>query len=219
MSLWWWLNLLWSCGVASSSILRWNATVATVAACRWYRELCRSTPSSLSSSAKALKPLLSARQAGGVEGGGAKESTWWSTPFLLSAQRRVTPKLLRLSWHGWPLHFELKHGWGYFIPGSLPATRIHTLLSIFLYVSYFSISSIVSSSSRHPSRVNVISFHLVYPLSTGRPDDPNRDLLHETFPYQYAHFLPYSFLLGQLSLNSLRNTWRLMKSHIILIII
>lgn len=37
-------------------------------------------------------------------------------PSLISLQRRVSPKLLRLSWDGYPLHYSKKHGWGYLVP-------------------------------------------------------------------------------------------------------
>ena len=30
---------------------------------------------------------------------------------------RVVPKLLRLTWLGYPLHHDEKHGWGYLVPG------------------------------------------------------------------------------------------------------
>lgn len=30
---------------------------------------------------------------------------------------RVTPKLMGLTWDGFPLHYTEKHGWGYLVPG------------------------------------------------------------------------------------------------------
>ncbi|XP_071477444.1 DNA polymerase subunit gamma-1-like [Diadema antillarum] len=42
---------------------------------------------------------------------------WSPGPSLISPQTRVTPKLLRLTWEGYPLHFTAKHGWGYLVPG------------------------------------------------------------------------------------------------------
>ncbi|KFZ66852.1 DNA polymerase subunit gamma-1, partial [Podiceps cristatus] len=38
-------------------------------------------------------------------------------PGLISLQMRVTPKLMRLAWDGFPLHYSEKHGWGYLVPG------------------------------------------------------------------------------------------------------
>ncbi|KFV15242.1 DNA polymerase subunit gamma-1, partial [Pterocles gutturalis] len=51
-----------------------------------------------------LAPPL--EEAGGVPG-----------PSLISLQMRVTPKLMRLAWDGFPLHYSEKHGWGYLVPG------------------------------------------------------------------------------------------------------
>ncbi|XP_068131310.1 DNA polymerase subunit gamma-1 [Hyperolius riggenbachi] len=42
---------------------------------------------------------------------------WVPGPSLISIQMRVTPKLMRLTWDGYPLHFSDKHGWGYLVPG------------------------------------------------------------------------------------------------------
>lgn len=30
---------------------------------------------------------------------------------------RVTPKLMALTWDGFPLHYSDSHGWGYLVPG------------------------------------------------------------------------------------------------------
>lgn len=30
---------------------------------------------------------------------------------------RLTPKLMALTWDGFPLHFSERHGWGYLVPG------------------------------------------------------------------------------------------------------
>ncbi|KAI6077797.1 DNA polymerase subunit gamma-1 [Aix galericulata] len=49
---------------------------------------------------------------------------WVPGPSLISLQMRVTPKLMRLAWDGFPLHYSEKHGWGYLVPGrqdNLPA--------------------------------------------------------------------------------------------------
>ena len=58
----------------------------------WYRELC-------------MKPSKS------------DESVWKPGPQLISTKMRVVPKLLRLTWLGYPLHYDDKHGWGYLVPG------------------------------------------------------------------------------------------------------
>jgi len=37
-------------------------------------------------------------------------------PTKLTLQRRVAPKLLRLIWDGFPLHYDDTHGWGFLVP-------------------------------------------------------------------------------------------------------
>ncbi|NXI68659.1 DPOG1 polymerase, partial [Anseranas semipalmata] len=53
-----------------------------------------------------------------------EEEGWVPGPSLISLQMRVTPKLMRLAWDGFPLHYSEKRGWGYLVPGrqdNLPA--------------------------------------------------------------------------------------------------
>lgn len=38
-------------------------------------------------------------------------------PSKISTLKRITPKLLRLTWDGFPLHYNDTHGWGYLVPG------------------------------------------------------------------------------------------------------
>ncbi|XP_028679587.1 DNA polymerase subunit gamma-1 [Erpetoichthys calabaricus] len=45
------------------------------------------------------------------------DSNWAPGPGLISLQMRVTPKLMALTWDGFPLHYSDKHGWGYLVPG------------------------------------------------------------------------------------------------------
>ncbi|XP_061773525.1 DNA polymerase subunit gamma-1 [Nerophis ophidion] len=42
---------------------------------------------------------------------------WSPGAGLISLQMRVTPKLMGLTWDGFPLHYMEKHGWGYLVPG------------------------------------------------------------------------------------------------------
>ncbi|XP_053320957.1 DNA polymerase subunit gamma-1 [Spea bombifrons] len=42
---------------------------------------------------------------------------WVPGPGLITLQMRLTPKLMRLTWDGYPLHYSEKHGWGYLVPG------------------------------------------------------------------------------------------------------
>uniref|UniRef100_A0A8C0XCM2 DNA polymerase subunit gamma-1 n=1 Tax=Castor canadensis TaxID=51338 RepID=A0A8C0XCM2_CASCN len=45
------------------------------------------------------------------------DPAWTPGPSLLSLQMRVTPKLMALTWDGFPLHYSEHHGWGYLVPG------------------------------------------------------------------------------------------------------
>uniref|UniRef100_UPI00398F448B DNA polymerase subunit gamma-1 n=1 Tax=Pristiophorus japonicus TaxID=55135 RepID=UPI00398F448B len=45
------------------------------------------------------------------------DAQWLPGPTLISLQMRVTPKLMRLTWDGFPLHYSEGHGWGYLVPG------------------------------------------------------------------------------------------------------
>lgn len=31
---------------------------------------------------------------------------------------RCVPKLMRMTWDGYPLHYDEKHGWGYLVPNT-----------------------------------------------------------------------------------------------------
>ncbi|XP_055948526.1 DNA polymerase subunit gamma-1-like isoform X2 [Argiope bruennichi] len=41
---------------------------------------------------------------------------WEPGPYLISTQMRSVPKLMRMTWDGFPLHYDEKHGWGYLVP-------------------------------------------------------------------------------------------------------
>ncbi|XP_028920802.1 DNA polymerase subunit gamma-1 isoform X1 [Ornithorhynchus anatinus] len=56
---------------------------------RWYRKLC---------------PRLN-------------DPGWGPGPSLISLQMQVTPKLMALTWDGFPVHYSGQHGWGYLVPG------------------------------------------------------------------------------------------------------
>ncbi|XP_077423292.1 DNA polymerase subunit gamma-1 isoform X2 [Vanacampus margaritifer] len=43
--------------------------------------------------------------------------SWSPGANLISLQMRLTPKLMGLTWDGFPLHYTEKHGWGYLVPG------------------------------------------------------------------------------------------------------
>ncbi|OWF43177.1 DNA polymerase subunit gamma-1-like [Mizuhopecten yessoensis] len=48
---------------------------------------------------------------------------WSVGPSLISTQVRITPKLMRLTWDGYPLHYSEKYGWGYLVPDPEKAAR------------------------------------------------------------------------------------------------
>ncbi|XP_071040732.1 DNA polymerase subunit gamma-1 isoform X2 [Parasteatoda tepidariorum] len=56
----------------------------------WYRELC--------------------------DKNGDNNPDWEPGPYQISTQMRCVPKLMRMTWDGFPLHYNEKHGWGYLVP-------------------------------------------------------------------------------------------------------
>lgn len=62
---------------------------------KWYRDIC-------------CPPNKAATLLGDKE--------WQPGPCLISTQMRLTPKLMQLTWDGYPLHFHQSYGWGYLIP-------------------------------------------------------------------------------------------------------
>ncbi|XP_034032708.1 DNA polymerase subunit gamma-1 [Thalassophryne amazonica] len=47
----------------------------------------------------------------------SEDSNWSPGASLITVQMRVTPKLMGLTWDGFPLHYTDTHGWGYLVPG------------------------------------------------------------------------------------------------------
>ncbi|XP_067132556.1 DNA polymerase subunit gamma-1 isoform X1 [Centruroides vittatus] len=68
----------------------------------WYRELCE-------------KPKKD-----------GKHDEWIFGPVLISTQIRSVPKLLRLIWDNFPLHYDKKHGWGYLVPDLCGPVEIYS---------------------------------------------------------------------------------------------
>ncbi|KAK7109098.1 DNA polymerase subunit gamma-1-like isoform X2 [Littorina saxatilis] len=52
------------------------------------------------------------------------EDDWYPGPSNISTQCRVTPKLMRLTWDGYPLHFDSAFGWGYLVPSVQEPTEL-----------------------------------------------------------------------------------------------
>ncbi|KAG7267582.1 hypothetical protein CRUP_006002, partial [Coryphaenoides rupestris] len=53
----------------------------------------------------------------GVDKKKKEEEGWCPGPRLISLQMKLTPKLMGLTWDGFPLHHNDRHGWGYLVPG------------------------------------------------------------------------------------------------------
>nr|KAG5714277.1 hypothetical protein BaRGS_018494 [Batillaria attramentaria] len=53
-----------------------------------------------------------------------KDEDWYPGPSNISTQCRVTPKLMRLTWDGFPLHFDTTYGWGYLVPTQQTQTEL-----------------------------------------------------------------------------------------------
>ena len=77
-----------------SEVAQTHALVDPCSSCRssWYRDLCMKQPKD-------------------------DDQAWKPGPQLISNKMRIVPKLLRLTWLGYPLHYDDKHGWGYLVPG------------------------------------------------------------------------------------------------------
>lgn len=45
------------------------------------------------------------------------EGAEFPKPTKITSLRRIAAKLLRLTWEGYPLYYDEKHGWGYLVPG------------------------------------------------------------------------------------------------------
>ena len=43
---------------------------------------------------------------------------------VISTRQRVTPKLLKMTWQGFPLHYLDGHGWGYLVPKNEAGTDV-----------------------------------------------------------------------------------------------
>uniref|UniRef100_A0A7M5UUB8 DNA polymerase subunit gamma-1 n=1 Tax=Clytia hemisphaerica TaxID=252671 RepID=A0A7M5UUB8_9CNID len=71
---------------------------------KWYRELCVKTKKD--------------------ESVGNEEQRKPVRPVNISSQKQVTPYLLQMTWDGYPLHYEQKHGWGFLAPMK---TQMHHL--------------------------------------------------------------------------------------------
>lgn len=52
---------------------------------------------------------------------------WVPNPILISTSMRITPKLLRLTWEGFPLHFVAGHGWGFLVPFTTDLDRAENI--------------------------------------------------------------------------------------------
>lgn len=56
-------------------------------------------------------------------------------PVNISSQTKITPSILRMTWDGYPLHHERKHGWGYLAPEK-DVKYLEEKLVFILYMSF-----------------------------------------------------------------------------------
>lgn len=56
------------------------------------------------------------------------DKDWEPGPTFLTLNKRVTPKLLKLMYDGYPVFYHAKHGWGYIVTGMLVTRSILTWL-------------------------------------------------------------------------------------------
>ncbi|KAE8618200.1 hypothetical protein XENTR_v10009308 [Xenopus tropicalis] len=87
-----------------------------------------------------------------------EDPDWLPGPSLISLQMRLTPKLMRLTWDGFPLHYSEKHGWGYLVPGKkdniLNNEQEETILC-----PYRAIEEIFSEYSKNKAKDRRVSEH------------------------------------------------------------
>ncbi|XP_076462346.1 DNA polymerase subunit gamma-1-like [Babylonia areolata] len=57
------------------------------------------------------------------------EDDWYPGPSNISTQCRVTPKLMRLTWDGYPLHYDAAFGWGYLVPAVQAVSEVEEELA------------------------------------------------------------------------------------------
>lgn len=57
------------------------------------------------------------------------DEDWYPGPSNISTQCRVTPKLMRLTWDGYPVHFDQTFGWGYLVPSFKEPSEIEKELA------------------------------------------------------------------------------------------
>ncbi|XP_035210862.1 DNA polymerase subunit gamma-1-like [Stegodyphus dumicola] len=81
---------------------------------------------------------------------------WEPGPNLISTQMRSVPKLMRLTWDGFPLHHDAKHKWGYLVPNFKTADitdNCHFPLKNFLCVVYHNAKT--SSKPQNEPRIDL----------------------------------------------------------------
>uniref|UniRef100_A0A671Y6T9 DNA polymerase subunit gamma-1 n=1 Tax=Sparus aurata TaxID=8175 RepID=A0A671Y6T9_SPAAU len=80
------------------------------------------------------------------------EDGWSPGASLISLQMRVTPKLMGLTWDGFPLHYTEKHGWGYLVPGRRDNLDTCWLVCSSLVLSHRAIESVYSEYCEQNSK-------------------------------------------------------------------
>ncbi|VDP02173.1 unnamed protein product [Soboliphyme baturini] len=75
---------------------------------RWFRNLYATTN---------VNPAPWSESSGDAASASDDAAAIISESFKITSQMRITPKLLRMHWNGYPLHYSNSLGWGYLVPG------------------------------------------------------------------------------------------------------
>lgn len=70
---------------------------------KWYRDLCCSFPKTSSKSTDK-----------------SSSKDWQPGPCLITTRMNVTPRLMQMTWNGYPLHYHETYKWGYLVPNDDP---------------------------------------------------------------------------------------------------
>ena len=85
---------MWDLDWSTQKVTTRTKNVALAGHPKWFRELCDKT---------------------------ATDENGQPVPGKVSLRLRVVPKLMRLTWNGWPLYHTVEHGWGWLEPAPLEA--------------------------------------------------------------------------------------------------
>ncbi|OCT89734.1 DNA polymerase subunit gamma-1 isoform X1 [Xenopus laevis] len=100
-----------------------------------------------------------------------EDPDWLPGPGLISLQMRLTPKLMRLTWDGYPLHYSEKHGWGYLVPGRKNNKLNNEEEEEIIPCPYRAIEDIYAEYSKNKTKDGCLSQHSTLPEEFMLTDD------------------------------------------------